>query len=130
MERQGPIVHVDCPACGAAAETMQAVLRLGSGEVTCRLCAFELAAPGVVIDRGHDVHRDDIGDGAWWWAPDPVPYARYRAPSERRWALRLVQVGTPDDEPGPPLIALPSLAVDPSLASITIRLNRRPGRSR
>ena len=127
MRERGSAIHVDCPACGVAAETGQASYWPASGEMTCRTCLFTIAAPGVIGCRGHDVPPEPIRALADW--DDLVTDATEscRPASQRRWVLRLVPREEEAARRRPPLGPLEALARDPSLSSITIRLNRHGG---
>ena len=127
MRERGSPTHVDCPACGVAAETGQASYWADTRELHCRLCLCTIVAPGVVAHRGHDVPPERIRALAGWDDPTTDAASSYRPASQRRWVLRLV----PREDLGAALAprqgVFAALAADPSVSSITIRVNRQGG---
>ena len=127
MERRGPGLPVDCPACGAPAESGLVTHWPAGGELHCRRCLLTLVAPGVIGHRVHDVPPEPVRMGLAWDAPDDAAPVSSRRPAERRWVLRLVPAG---EDPGPSAVRpdpLAALGRDRSISSSTIRLNRRGG---
>ena len=120
---------IDCPACGASSETGLAVATVSERgvDVACDGCGL-LIIDGSIVHRGADRPLEDLYDATWWpligWLDPPA----YRAPAERRYALRLVPVAPG----GPDAMPAASAAPDRPVTSVTIRLNRarRPGGSR
>jgi hypothetical protein len=119
---------IDCPACGASSETGLAVATVSERGVDVACACGLLIIDGSIAHRGVDRPLEELYDDTWGpvfaWIDPPA----YRAPAERRYALRLVPVspGTAD------VMSAPPAAPDRPVTSVTIRLNRarRPGGSR
>lgn len=127
MHERGTAIHVDCPACGVAAETGQASYQPDTDGLHCRSCLFTIVAPGVVSGRGHQMRPEWVQARAGRDGSATDLAAPYRPVSHRRWVLRLVPRELAHAVREPRLGTLEPLALDPSLSSITIRLNRRGG---
>ena len=126
MRERGVSTDVDCPACGVTAEMGRVSYWADTGELHCRSCLFTIAA-GVVGYRGHDVPPERVRALTVRDERATEEASSYRPTSQRRWVLRLV----PREDAGaarePRLATLAALAADPSVSSITIRVNRRGG---
>jgi hypothetical protein len=125
MESHDRWSPVDCPACGSTAETCDA-LAADTDDGLDLLCACGLRIiAGIIVARGIERSQDDIADGMWPWPASPTAPA-YRAPGERRHALRLVAAHSAGgDATVETTTAWP--AFKPALApitSVTIRFNR------
>ncbi len=127
MRERGVVTYVDCPACGPAAETGEVRYWAGTEELHCRLCLFTIIAPGVVGHRGRAVNAESFRALTGWDGLPIDPGSSYRPPSERRLVLRLVPHQDAGLAPEPSRAALAALAADPTVSSITIRVNRRGG---
>jgi hypothetical protein len=110
MQRHRLVIHVDCPACGAAAETGEAGFWPETGEMHCRRCLFTLLAPGVVGHRGTDVPPLELGRDAGRPEASAAPIVRYRPWNARRWVLRLV----PADDRAETVPGEPQRSIDAS----------------
>ena len=114
---------VDCPACGAAAETNDARITGSDGlDLTC-LCGLRIVA-GAIVARGTERTPEDIGDLTWWPPPPPEVTPAYRAPGERRYVLRLVPVHRASGDASVGTIAAPPAAALGHVSSVTIRFRR------
>jgi hypothetical protein len=116
---------IDCPACGASSETGLAVATVIDRGVDVACACGLLIVDGSITNRGADRPLEDLYNDTRWpvigWLDPPA----YRAPAERRYALRLVPV-TPG---GTDAMPAASAAPDRPVTSVTIRFNRahRPG---
>jgi hypothetical protein len=111
---------VDCPACGAAAETNDAVATADGLDFAC-LCGLWIVA-GAVVERGTGRAPEDIDDDSWWPLPVSLRTPTYRAPGERRHVLRLVPVYPSADDAG---VETPAAPPEPALVrSVMVRFHR------
>jgi hypothetical protein len=121
MDSPDRLIPVDCPACGAAAETAEAVASSNSAGLflTCA-CGLRIVA-GAILQRGADPDPDGVA-GTWWEAPRHLSTPTYRAPGDRRHVLRLVPVSSVAGEAAfEPTAARPAPS---AISSITIRFSR------
>jgi hypothetical protein len=115
---------VDCPACGAAAETGDARITNGPDDrldLAC-LCGLEIVA-GAIVERGYDRDPRDITP-TWWPMPEALMVPNYRRPGELRYLLRLVPVRPAASDPISEAKAAPPERGLPPITSVTIRFNR------
>ena len=114
---------VDCPACGAAAETNDARITGSAGlDLTC-LCGLRIVA-GAIVARGTERTPEDVGDLTWWPPPPFEVTPAYRAPGERRHVLALVPVHPLAADARVPTSAAPPAPARAPFASRTIRFKR------
>lgn len=115
--------EIDCPACGAPAESGLAIASLGvhGMDSSCLCCDF-FVWQGAVVMRGTEITREDVIRIVRERAPGLSDSEAYREPSDRRSLLTL-RFAQAEGEPEHPSASVPDV-VGREVSSITVRFAR------
>ncbi len=85
-----PPTEVDCPACGASAESGLASATLGEygADFTCVACGYTLWQSGA-LDRGAEIAPEEVIALVGCLVPDLPSERAYREPWDRRSGLAI-----------------------------------------
>lgn len=85
MDSPFPTLGVDCPACGASAESGLAFANLGEDgtDFSCAVCAFTIWQSGV-LDRGAEISSEEVIARVGRLVPELPSDRAYREPWDRR----------------------------------------------
>lgn len=88
MDSPFPTPGVDCPACGASAESGLAIATTGAdgSDFACAVCAFTIWQSGV-LDRGAEISSEEVIALVGRLVPGLPSDRAYREPWNRRSGL-------------------------------------------